>query len=213
MAPWISVGVLNPKISNLLLNTSRCDVKPKPFPFTRFVFFFFNQNRAGGVAVWTRSFAMCVKRKVRVAPPLSLCVFSWVWVLKPWHECPAWYLHHPCPPKAEKLPVTAPPRHSKPLPHSQKTCWQVPPPMPHGSKVGGKRQRSVSGGAGGGAQQLRTRNNNNNNNNSCGSRIVIPTFGSCRVQQQVSSRREDGTNKKRTRRRHSHRIASSAKRT
>lgn len=45
-------------------------------------------------------------------------------------------------------------------------------------------ERSTGGaGGGGGGQQLWTWKNN-----SCDSHIVIPTFGSCRVQQRVSSR-------------------------
>lgn len=154
------------------------------------------------------------KRTVQVASPshsntLTLCVFSWVW-----HKCPACYLHPPCRPKSEKLILTvpsflrtlpsfclSPSAYSSVVLRSSQTsasrCFTVWASVPRAAptlhprctlrhkdsaehqekKQCRGRRRRIWG------QQLQTWKNN-----SCDSRIVISTFVSCWVQQQVRSR-------------------------
>lgn len=127
----------------------------------------------------SQSCTLCEKKSERGSPS-TFCVFSWVSSLKPQHKCPAWYHDRPhCPPPGKSAFTLF-------LSRSYNTC---PPPTllsPHAAASRCIREKESTGGTGGGGQQLWIWKNN-----SCDSHIVIPTFVSCRVRQQVSSQREN----------------------
>ena len=102
------------------------------------------------------------------------------------------HTHTQCLPPARHLLfrcLTLCPNFCEQVHYCQSSCLTAPPSMFMKTATwtrGASEERSTGGGGGGGGgggQQLRTWKNN-----SCDSRIVIPTFVSCWVQQQVSSR-------------------------
>lgn len=130
----------------------------------------------------SQSRTLCEKKSERGSPS-TLCVFSWVSAHKPQHKCPAWYHDRPHCPRPGKSTFYS---FSLPLSCSHNTCpLQLLSPGTAASRC--IREKESTGGTGGGGQQLWIWKNN-----SCDSHIVIPTFVSCRVRQQVSAQRENG---------------------